>query len=288
MLVRFLKPHGFSCCSTKCGNAKLTAGHRRAVNKVSLNKMVSGLKKRRRQSDSNPEKVKKRLPFESPLVLSSTVRGQRAFEWLVKPAGIRDFFANHFERAPLHLRHGVAHFASLLSLKDFKKLVAEGKCSYGRDLDVTSYNPEGGRATLNGEFDNKVGPEAWKRFESEGCSLRLLRPQQHSDALWSLCALLESFLQCAVGANAYLTPASTQGFAPHFDDIDAFVCQLEGEKRWKVYKPMEAGHDVLPRASSIDFTAEEMEDRALALEVTLRPGDMLYMPRGAIHEARAV
>ena len=35
----------------------------------------------------------------------------------------------------------------------------------------------------------------------------------------------------------YLTPAGTQGFAPHYDDIEAFVLQLEGQKHWKVYNP---------------------------------------------------
>ena len=34
------------------------------------------------------------------------------------------------------------------------------------------------------------------------------------------------------GANVYLTPAGCQGFSPHYDDINAFVLQLEGEKRW--------------------------------------------------------
>lgn len=35
----------------------------------------------------------------------------------------------------------------------------------------------------------------------------------------------------------YLTPAGTQGFAPHYDDIEAFVVQLEGKKHWRVYNP---------------------------------------------------
>ena len=32
--------------------------------------------------------------------------------------------------------------------------------------------------------------------------------------------------QCPVGCNSYLTPPGTQGFAPHWDDIDAFVLQV--------------------------------------------------------------
>lgn len=36
---------------------------------------------------------------------------------------------------------------------------------------------------------------------------------------------------------SYLTPAGSQGFAPHYDDIEAFVMQLEGKKKWKLYHP---------------------------------------------------
>jgi len=35
--------------------------------------------------------------------------------------------------------------------------------------------------------------------------------------------------------HSYLTPPGSQGFAPHYDDIEAFVLQLEGKKRWKLY-----------------------------------------------------
>jgi lysine-specific demethylase/histidyl-hydroxylase NO66 len=29
-----------------------------------------------------------------------------------------------------------------------------------------------------------------------------------------------------VGANVYLTPPGTQGFAPHWDDVEVFMLQL--------------------------------------------------------------
>lgn len=220
--------------------------------------------------------------------MNSVVRGKRAFEWLLAPTKIPGFYSNNFEATPFHLSHGDSYFSSLFSFGEIKTLVEDGRLKHGRDLDVTSYTPQGGRLTLNGEYDTATNKETWNQFQTKGCSLRLLRPQQHSDSLWSLCSLLESYFQCMVGSNAYLTPSGTQGFAPHFDDIDAFVVQIHGSKRWRVYKPAMGGFDELPRTSSVDFTADDMKDKALALDVTLNPGDVLYMPRGAIHEARAV
>jgi lysine-specific demethylase/histidyl-hydroxylase NO66 len=84
-----------------------------------------------------------------------------------------------------------------------------------------------------------------------------------------------------VGANVYLTPKNSQGFAPHWDDIEAFVLQLEGKKRWRVYEPLEK----LPKASSANLTDDVIGKSVL--DVTLEPGDMLYFPRGFIHQANA-
>lgn len=85
-----------------------------------------------------------------------------------------------------------------------------------------------------------------------------------------------------VGANVYLTPGNSQGFAPHWDDIDAFILQIEGKKLWRVYPPTEP----YPRFSSKDFTEADLE-AAPIFEVLLCPGDVLYMPKGFIHQAMA-
>lgn len=50
------------------------------------------------------------------------------------------------------------------------------------------------------------------------------------DFCWSL--ILVMYLLCS-----YLTPPGSQGFAPHYDDIEAFVVQLEGRKHWRLYNP---------------------------------------------------
>jgi lysine-specific demethylase/histidyl-hydroxylase NO66 len=40
-----------------------------------------------------------------------------------------------------------------------------------------------------------------------------------------------------------------QGFQVHYDDIEAFVLQLEGSKRWRVYRPR-TEDETLPKHSS--------------------------------------
>ena len=68
----------------------------------------------------------------------------------------------------------------------------------------------------------------------------------------SVLAALEQSFECVVGANTYLTPPNSQGFSPHYDDVEAFVLQTEGAKRWRLYAPpLES--DVLALTSSGNY-----------------------------------
>ena len=106
------------------------------------------------------------------------------------------------------------------------------------------------------------------------------------DKLWALLSNLENFCSRRPGCNAYWTPANSQGFAPHWDDIDAFVLQIEGRKRWRLY-PTRDVSEKFPRFSSAEFSKEERKrlEESKYVEIILEPGDLMYMPRGTIHEA---
>jgi lysine-specific demethylase/histidyl-hydroxylase NO66 len=80
-----------------------------------------------------------------------------------------------------------------------------------------------------------------------------------------------------------LTPAGSAGFAPHWDDIDAFMLQIEGKKYWKIYAP-ENSDDALPLESSANFTDSDFNERKPVFEGWLEQGDSLYVPRGFIHQ----
>ena len=98
-----------------------------------------------------------RRSFESPLVLNSALRGQPAFEWLIAPTTIAQFYNEHLERAPLLRKHGSRLFATLLSMTDFERVVRARACQYDRDLDVTSYAEACGRRTHNGARSTAAG-----------------------------------------------------------------------------------------------------------------------------------
>ena len=88
--------------------------------------------------------------------------------------------------------------------------------------------------------------------------------------------------------NAYITPASSKGFSPHYDVHDVFVVQISGEKRWILHPPVHT-HPLSNQPWSDRRNA--VEDRARetpAVDTVLRPGDCLYLPRGWIHSAEAL
>jgi bifunctional lysine-specific demethylase and histidyl-hydroxylase NO66 len=99
-------------------------------------------------------------------------------------------------------------------------------------------------------------------------------------ALAAFARELELELRHPVQVNAYYTPRSAQGLPVHHDTHDVFVLQVSGEKRWLVYEPVLE----LPLRSQ-RYTADLGERGSIALDVTLTPGDTLYLPRGWLHEA---
>ena len=98
--------------------------------------------------------------------------------------------------------------------------------------------------------------------------------------LRQLCAALEDEFSHPVHANAYLTPGDSPGFTPHYDTHEVFVLQIAGTKRWRVFQPPQP----LPHRSQ-PFTPIGYALPAPLLELELKPGDLLYLPRGYVHAA---
>lgn len=86
---------------------------------------------------------------------------------------------------------------------------------------------------------------------------------------------IEGALGCRVNANLYLTPRGGRAFEPHFDWMEGLVMQLRGQKRWTLYpmllaRPWAAQH----------FKPLPGQLGAPEQHLTLRAGDLLYLPAG--------
>lgn len=78
-----------------------------------------------------------------------------------------------------------------------------------------------------------------------------------------------------------VTPPESQGLAPHWDDVDVFVLQMEGTKMWKLHERTESENQY-PLTSSGDINFKDIDDAKLIMQCTLNPGDLLYFPRGTV------
>ncbi|XP_036438083.1 ribosomal oxygenase 1 [Colossoma macropomum] len=212
-------------------------------------------------------------------VNNSRERASRMFQWLICPNQAKTFFRDYWEKKPLLIRRqNPDYYQGLFSTAEFDRILRTDDVQYGVNLDVTSYT-NGKRETHNPP-GRALPYTVWDFYES-GCSLRMLNPQAFSSTVWNVLSILQEKFGSMAGANVYLTPAGTQGFAPHYDDIEAFIVQLEGKKHWRVYNPR-SEDEVLPLVPSPNFSQAEIGKPVM--DVVLEAGDLLYLPRGFIHQ----
>lgn len=215
------------------------------------------------------------------MMKSSEVSGKNAFEKILGPVSVDTFMSDNWEKEPIHIPSQTTNkFSSLISTERIDAMLRDRVVTFGKHLDVTSYS-DGKRETHN--LEGRANAHVVWDFYSNGCSIRLLNPQYFFNSVHCYNAMLQEYFGCFVGANAYLTPPMSQGFAPHYDDIEAFILQIEGSKIWRLYQPMNK-HGYLPRYSSRNLLDEEIGEPIM--EVKLNPGDVLYFPRGFIHQGR--
>ncbi|CAL7950241.1 unnamed protein product [Xylocopa violacea] len=205
------------------------------------------------------------------------------FEWLIHPMKPEDFFEQNWEKAPVHIKRNLPKYYKLLmSTSLLDKILRESYILFTKNIDITSY--ENGVRETHNPAGRAVPSVVWDYYVN-GCSVRMLNPQTYIPKLHSLNATLQEFFGCFVGANSYLTPPNSQGFAPHYDDIEAFILQVEGKKRWRLYKPRNDS-EYLPRYSSINFSDSEIGEPIL--DTVVNAGDLLYFPRGTIHQGETI
>ncbi|XP_065661532.1 exosome complex component 10 isoform X2 [Hydra vulgaris] len=184
----------------------------------------------------------------------SSLSGKELFNWVLAPISSERFFSEAWQKKPLFIkRRQPLYNTNWFSTKKLDKILREKNVQYTKNLDIAVYR-NGQRETLNPE--GRAFPSVVWKFYEDGCSIRLLNPQIFAKSVHQLTSRLQEYFGCLVGSNVYLTPPGSQGFAPHYDDIEAFVIQLEGKKHWKLYPPRNS-NEVLARYSSENMQEDD-------------------------------
>ncbi|MYQ41989.1 Cupin superfamily protein [Streptomyces sp. LamerLS-316] len=113
----------------------------------------------------------------------------------------------------------------------------------------------------------------------EGTTMVLDRADVFDPTLEVACRSLQWWSGERATVNIYLTTNAADGFGLHWDDHDVLVVQLSGEKDWEVRGPSRAA-PLHRDAARNDTPGEET-----LWAGTVRPGDVLHIPRGYWHRA---
>jgi ribosomal protein L16 Arg81 hydroxylase len=98
---------------------------------------------------------------------------------------------------------------------------------------------------------------------------------------------LEARLGGKVQSNLYCSWHQHQAFPTHFDTHEVYALHVAGEKVWRIYEGRLDNPIANDAYKNLDDDFHKAKRGAVAEEVTLRPGDLLYIPRGQYHDALA-
>jgi lysine-specific demethylase/histidyl-hydroxylase NO66 len=222
-----------------------------------------------------------------PVRAASASPGADALALTLDPVDASTFLAEHWERRPLVVaRDDPERFRHILAPADVERRVCETRIRApgfrlvkdGAQLPLTGYTQD--IAWRPGSFSGMPVVERVAEELARGATLVLQALHLHWPAAALYCRALEASLGCPVQANAYLTPATSRGFAVHHDTHDVFVLQVSGRKSWRVYQP------VLELPLKQQRWSPRLGDPGPPVEeFTLEAGQTLYLPRGWPHEA---
>jgi hypothetical protein len=214
-----------------------------------------------------------------------TTPSSLALDRALAPVESEAFLAEHWERKPLVVPRGEeGRFDDLLSVRDVERLITEtgirtpgfrlvkAGATLPRYTTDLAWRPE----PFTGVADVR---RVLAAFE-DGATIVLQGLHHNWLPLARYCRHLEALLGHPAQANAYYTPRGSQGLPVHHDTHEVISLQVAGEKRWLVYEPVLE----LPLKDQ-RYRPELGGPGEPVLDVTLRAGDTMYLPRGWLHQA---
>ena len=98
---------------------------------------------------------------------------------------------------------------------------------------------------------------------------------------------LEAELGGKAQTNLYCSWRAQRAFNSHFDTHDVYAIHTVGEKIWSIYEGRLDNPIAHPAYKNFGHEYHEKNKGTVVAEITMQPGDLLYIPRGQYHDALA-
>jgi lysine-specific demethylase/histidyl-hydroxylase NO66 len=212
------------------------------------------------------------------------------FADFIAPFDARKFRSEYFGKRPVHIQDGAAR-TGLLPWPRFNEVLALTPYWNEETLKVFFRSRAALRENYCDTADLRAGtyapvnPAKVKALMGLGASLVANQLHRVCPEVGAVATMLEREFAARVFANVYCSFQGVQAFQTHFDLHDVFAVQAEGEKTWHIYESRaDAPVAPLPPGDEIEKWLTESRGKLL-FEAHMKPGDVLYLPRGQYHDA---
>jgi ribosomal protein L16 Arg81 hydroxylase len=205
---------------------------------------------------------------------------------LIDPFPLEKFWSEHFEKQPLYVaRPRPAWCRDMPTIDDLDAILSYTANPESRSQDYLTRVDEHGRdiCEVKRGPDGRPDMAAFYRGYATGWSMCVFAVHERWAPVARMASAIISEVGHRVNVNLYCTPSGARGFAAHADSHDVFVLQLTGRKSWRVFAPQYVS-PLEAQVTNIRRSKDQLG--APVLEVTTGPGEVLYLPRGYVHEAQ--
>ncbi len=217
-----------------------------------------------------------------------------SFAELLDPVAPETFLAEGYGQKPLHVPGGADKFSAILSWDGFTELLDMAgiwtAASLKMKLDRRDVPPQlycTRTVDRNQQTAWQPVPAKVSEFARRGASLVCNEVETLTPGMRSVTSVLEQTFNGRANCNLYCSWKDRQAFDSHYDKHEVFALFLEGEKRWRLYEGRI--ENPIHHAMFANQTQEYLDSQKgrVVQEITTRPGDLLYIPRGQFHDALA-
>ena len=204
----------------------------------------------------------------------------------------KDFISNNFGKQYLYNKDFLQNTSSIMNLDILNEVLSMisnwniHNFVMMLDKERIKYNEYSSLSLeASGQF-MRPDPEKVQNWVSKGASIILNDIDKANSGLINISNQLQDITNGRCQGNLYFSMQSRQAFGPHCDVHDVFAIHFEGEKVWNIYENIENNPINHPL---FKYSPEERIKKAGRMidQITLKPGDLLYLPRGQYHDALA-